>query len=134
MSRALKFVLNKFDEAARQVDNWRSHLSELCELIILLMTSMPPREKPLLAFIFVYDAEQSQIFPEAISVPDILIDIWKQEVGEQLICQIELFAFLAVRFCYADRMHNRAVIAWIDNEAARFAAAKELLHPLLWRP
>ena len=44
MSRSLKLVLNKFDEAARQVDIWRSHLSELCELTIILLTSMPPRE------------------------------------------------------------------------------------------
>ena len=76
------------------------------------------------AGLFVYDAEQNQIFTQAMLVPDILIDIWKQEVGEQLICQIGLFAFLAVRFCYADRMRNRAVLAWIDNEAARFAASK----------
>ena len=144
MSRSLKFVFNKFDEAARQVDIWRSHLSELCELTIILMAAMPPREftaeamrVPHLVFtdgaweqgeatagLFVYDAEQNQIFTQAILVPDIPIDIWKQEVGEQLICQIELFAFLAVRFCYADRMHNRAVIAWIDNEAARFVASK----------
>ncbi len=29
MSRSLKFVLNKFDEAARPVDVWKSHLGEL---------------------------------------------------------------------------------------------------------
>ena len=143
MSRSLKFVLNKFGEAAQQVGIWRSHLSELCELTIILLTPMPPREftaeamkAPHLVFtdgaweqgeatagLFVYDAEQNRIFTQAIMVPDVLIDIWKQEAGEQLICQIELFAFL-VRFCYADKMHNRAVIAWIDNEAARFAASK----------
>ena len=104
MSRSLKFVLNRFDEAARQVDIWRSHLCELCELTMILMTSMPPREftaeamrAPHLVFtdgaweqgeatagLFVYDAEQNQIFTQAILVPDIIIDIWKQEVGEQL--------------------------------------------------
>ena len=44
MSRSLKCVLNKFDEVARQVDMWKSHLGELCELTITLLTSMPPRE------------------------------------------------------------------------------------------
>ena len=95
-AESLKFVLNKFDEAARQVDIWRSHLSELCELTIILMTSMPPREfaaeamrAPHLVFtdgaweqgeatglhgratdgLFVYDAEQNHIFTQAILVP-----------------------------------------------------------------
>ena len=66
MSRALKFVLNKFDEAARQVDNWTSHLSELCELIILLMTSMPPRE----------------FTAEAMSVPHLVFTDGAWEQGE----------------------------------------------------
>ena len=76
------------------------------------------------AGLFLYDAKLKQIVTQAILVPGVLIDTWRQEVGEQLICQIELFAFLAVRFCFADKMHNRAVIAWVDNEAARFAASK----------
>lgn len=53
-----------------------------------------------------------------------LVAMWLQEVGDQLICQIQLFAFLTARFECRDRFNNRGVIAWLDNEAARFAASK----------
>ena len=44
----------------------------------------------------------------------------------KLICQIELFAYLAARFEYRDLLHNKGVIAvaWLDNEAARSTASK----------
>ena len=50
-------------------------------------------------------------------IPAALVAKWLEEVGEQLISQIEFFVYLAVRF-------NRLAIAWIDNEAARFVAIK----------
>ena len=43
MFRSLKFVFNKFDEAARRVDGGRAGLDDLCQLTIALLTTMPPR-------------------------------------------------------------------------------------------
>ena len=59
-----------------------------------------------------------------IEVPDSLTKLWLQEVGEQLICQIELYAYMAARFEYKSLFLNRGVIAWLDNESARYAASK----------
>ena len=59
-----------------------------------------------------------------IHIPEVLIKLWTREAGEQIICQIEFFAYLAARFEYKGKMENRAVIAWIDNESARYAASK----------
>ena len=56
--------------------------------------------------------------------PNSLTQLWLEEVGQQLICQIELYAYMAARFEYKDWFYNRGVIAWLDNESARFAASK----------
>ena len=71
-----------------------------------------------------YNPDQNEILVREIEVPDSLIHLWSEAVGEQLSCQIELFAYLAARFEYRDLLKNRGVIAWLDNEAARFAASK----------
>ena len=61
-----------------------------------------------------YDAEQEQIFTQAIMVPAVLVDMY--EAGGWRAAHMSDRAFC--------KMHNRAVIAWIDNEAAGFAASK----------
>ena len=57
-------------------------------------------------------------------VPSYLLAAWSSQVGEQLICQIEMFAFLCVRWHLRDLLHGRRVIAFIDNEPCRFALIK----------
>ena len=57
-------------------------------------------------------------------VPGVLLDHWKQQVGEQLICQIELYAMVAVRWQWRKLIAQRRVIWFVDNEAARFSAIK----------
>ena len=47
-------------------------------------------------------------------LPDVLRDLWLREVGDQLICQIELGKWLA----------GRRSIWWVDNEAARHCLIK----------
>ena len=59
-------------------------------------------------------------------LPASLRDKWRVDVGDQLICQIELFAAVAIRFHLAKFLHNRRSIWWIDNEAARFSLIKGL--------
>ena len=43
---------------------------------------------------------------------------------EQVICQIEMFAALAVRFRYRDILWNRPCIFFVDNETTRIALLK----------
>ena len=58
------------------------------------------------------------------AVPSFLLKAWSDQVGEQLICQIEMFAYLCVRWHLRDVLHGRRVIAFIDNEPCRFALIK----------
>ncbi|CAE7239379.1 unnamed protein product, partial [Symbiodinium sp. CCMP2456] len=53
-----------------------------------------------------------------------LIHSWLRDAGEQIICQIEMWAFLALRVAMCERFHAVPVVAWIDNEAARYALMK----------
>ena len=43
---------------------------------------------------------------------------------EQLICQIEPYAMVALRWMLKDTFVNSRTIWWIDNEAARFSVTK----------
>ena len=65
---------------------------------------------------------ESKVFE--VEIPAALVAKWLEEVGEQLISQIEFFVYLAVRFDCCEALLNRLGIAWIDNEAARFVAIK----------
>lgn len=65
---------------------------------------------------------QAKVF--AINIPCQLVSIWLEEVGDQLISQIELFVYLPLRFHYRHALVDSVGIAWIDNEAARFVAIK----------
>ena len=57
-------------------------------------------------------------------VPSALLKQWEQLVGDQLICQIELYAMVALRWMLKDTLVNRRTIWWVDNEAARFSVIK----------
>eukprot|EP00435_Cladocopium_sp_Y103_P026667 s2745_g6.t1 len=59
-------------------------------------------------------------------VPEPLVKAWKHLVGEQLICQIELYAMVALRWALKDLLKDRRTIWWVDNEAARYATIKGL--------
>ena len=71
-----------------------------------------------------YNPDKDEIHVREIEVPDRLIQAWSEAVGEQLIRQMELFAYLATRFECRDLLRNRGVIVWLNNEAARSAANK----------
>ena len=58
------------------------------------------------------------------TVPPRLVHAWKNSSGEQIICQIEMFAAMVMRFHYRDLLLNRPCIFLIDNEATRIALLK----------
>ena len=66
-------------------------------------------------------------------VPEDLLTHWRQQVGEQLIYQIELYALVAVRWQFRDLLANRRVTWFVDNEAARFSAIKGISATLTMR-
>ena len=145
LSKSLKFLLGKFDAAAKvPIQNKAASVRRLCELTKAILTSIPPRcfrasamGKPNLLFtdgawedgqasagLVFLDSSKLQITVQEICVPARLLEAWKGSVGEQLICQIEMYAFMVARYNLREPLHNRAAIAWIDNEAARYAVSK----------
>eukprot|EP00435_Cladocopium_sp_Y103_P044145 s2882_g12.t1 len=59
-------------------------------------------------------------------VPDQLLERWKVLVGEHLICQIELYVMVLIRWQFGDLLKNRRTLWWVDNDAARFCLIKGL--------
>ena len=57
-------------------------------------------------------------------VPQVLLDKWRGIVGDQLICQIELYAMVALRWSLSKLFVNRRTLWWVDNDAARYALIK----------
>ena len=57
-------------------------------------------------------------------VPDPLLQMWLREVGDQLICQIELYTMVVIRWVYASMLQGRRTIWWVDNDAARYSLIK----------
>lgn len=60
------------------------------------------------------------------TVPDELISFWKTQIGEYIICQIELYVMVLVRWQFRKLLSSRRSIWWVDNDAARFCAIKGL--------
>ena len=144
-SKSLRFVLGQFDAlSTSQGSHSAKKLAQLCDLTEYILTSLPPRhfsagamKQPFLLFtdgawedqkatagMLLYNPDSKDIIVREVDVPSSMVHLWTEEVGSQIICQIELYAYLAARCEYRHLFNNRGIIAWVDNEAARFAASK----------
>ena len=116
-------------------------LRELCSAARNALESLPPRVNTSIVHIFtdgllsweknlagvgavVLDtaSDSGRVFQGVI--PEHILRPWKKDAGDHLICQIELFAVVAIRLALRDLLKRRRVIFWIDNEAARFGLIK----------
>eukprot|EP00435_Cladocopium_sp_Y103_P049944 s2858_g15.t1 len=66
-------------------------------------------------------------------VPDVLLEHWRNLVGDHLICQIELYVMVLIRWQYKDLLKSRRSIWWVDNDASRFCLIKGLSPSLSMR-
>ena len=144
-SKALKFLVSSFGRLADVPKLMgQEDLVLLCRLAKSMLESMPPRSydsrsftEPCLIFTdgawesdratagaVVYDPDSEQTSVFEVIVPSDLVKLWQQDVGDQLICQIEMFAYVTVRYKLAGRLLNKVGLAWIDNDAARYAILK----------
>ncbi|CAE7522105.1 unnamed protein product, partial [Symbiodinium necroappetens] len=62
-------------------------------------------------------------------VPSWALETWRADFEHndkepQLICHIELFVIVAVRWIFRDQFLNRRLVLFVDNEASRFAILK----------
>ena len=145
LSKALKFLLGRFDAAAKFASRDKANnIKHLCALTKSILLAIPPRcfkssamSQPHVLFtdggwedgaasagLVFYDSSKSQASVQEIEVPMELIEVWKQNVGDQLICQIEMYAYLVARYHYQAILLDQSAIAFIDNEAARFSISK----------
>ena len=145
LSKSLRFLLGQFDAVSKMHGEYGSvRLAKLCDVAKSILLSLPPRSftassmvnphllftdgaweaKEATAGLLLHRADSAVTEVREITVPDQLVQAWLSEVGEQIICQIEFYAYLAARYEYRQEMENVSVIAWLDNEAARFAASK----------
>ena len=141
--KALKHLVAAFMPHADRVSLSKSgELQDLCAYAKSMLTSLGPRthsttgeRRPILLFT---DGawEDGQASAGAIlvdgdfrigctiTVPDVLVAHWLKHAGEQIISQIELWALVAIRWHFRERLESRRLISWIDNEAARVCAIK----------
>ena len=143
MGRGLKHLISAFTQFAEGQRSAKSdELRALCGYAKKMLVSQKPRihslsapHQPVLIFTdgayengtatagaVVIDG-QSRVAYEVV-VPKELVDHWTQFAGDQIISQVELWALLVVRWCLRKQLHNRRVVEWIDNEAARMATIK----------
>ena len=59
-------------------------------------------------------------------IPDVLVQHWLKQVGQQIICEAEIFAAVLARWYLNTKYTNRRCIFWIDNDAARLALMKSV--------
>ena len=57
-------------------------------------------------------------------VPSTLVEHWMKTVGQQIICEAEMYALLLARLHLGKRFSKRRMIFWVDNEACRFSVIK----------
>lgn len=143
MGRSLKHLISSFHPFAESgKTGHQNHLQQLCQYAKQMLTSQTPRvhslstpSAPVLVFTdgawesgvatagaVVIDRESRLTF--TITVPKRLVDHWLQCVGDQIISQVELWGLFAVRWHQRKIFHNRFIVEWIDNEAARISCIK----------
>eukprot|EP00435_Cladocopium_sp_Y103_P018012 s3778_g4.t1 len=121
-----------------------NHLASLCDHAAIILAALTPREvelpiQPQPVIIYTdgaYDdtgATWGAICLDPVTgtrlcfagvVPEFLLEAWKHLVGDQLICQIEMFAVVCVRWKMRGLLNKRRLILFIDNEPCRFALIK----------
>ncbi|CAE7226871.1 unnamed protein product [Symbiodinium sp. CCMP2592] len=143
MAKGLRFLSKEF---AKLLDGRRStsEIRALCRLAIALLRGTPEREfdlavtgQPVIIFtdgsweggragaggvVFDPATEATQVFE--LEVPGELLAAWQQQVGTQLICQIEAYAAISARYLLRHVIRDRLAVMWIDNEPARVALSK----------
>ena len=144
-SKALRFLVSSFGRLADLPKSIsKQDLQLLCRLAKSMLQSMPARKyeaksftDPCLIFTdgaweggiasagaVVYDPRKDKTMVFEVVVPQALVQLWLRDVGDQIICQIEMFAYVTVRYKLCESLHNKVAIAWIDNDPARYALLK----------
>ena len=137
MRPALRQIRNRADNKINSLDVGRDLLFALSFIKDYLFTA-PPRvvsvelvTPPIFVFtdgsseatlhlwgVNVFEAGVKPVVAAG-SVPEQLVRLWKEVVGEQIICQVELFPIILVKTLMSARFAGRRVVFYIDNDPAR---------------
>ena len=152
MNFAGGFVLgHQFKLGTNALNDWVYHrgVSELearqvCDYLEVVTKSVEPRviglqdcDTPIVIYsdgafesgkgtwgAFVYDPLDDKRWVFSGTVPEPLLQFWSATVGEQLICEIELFAYICIRWHLRHLLHKRYGLIFIDNESSRMTMIK----------
>eukprot|EP00439_Symbiodinium_sp_Y106_P029147 s3646_g3.t1 len=136
-----KFLAKALNKAAVSPES--ETFQGLCKVAVSLLRATPPRTfdlgiqgPPLLVFTdgawesgrgcgaLLCHREDARVQHTSAPRSDRSVGRHIRDAGEQIICQIEMWAFLALRVAMKQSFQSIPVVAWIDNEAARFALMK----------
>ena len=145
------FVMgHSFKPALHYLSKWSStppaerQKVEVCTLVAVLVAGAKPREvqltldlEPIIIYTdgafekgaatwgaLVIDPATGARLVFAGTVPSVLCDFWLDEVDQQIICEVETYAYICVRWHLRNLLYNRLGICFIDNEASRVSLIK----------
>ena len=122
----------------------RGRLEEFCQYATACLESCKPRKihaggdlRPVLIFTdaswesqvgglgaVVIDTAGGRVAIYSGQVDDSLKHHWMKEIGDHLICQLELYVMVSLRWSLRSLLRDRRTIWWVDNEAARYSLIK----------
>ena len=123
-----------------------SSYKQLCEWLVGLVQKVKPRivdltssTAPILVFtdasfdgaiarwgsVIIDQHQNTRLVAGGIISPD-LVKHWISQVGDQIICEAELYAALITRHFINKRWSNRRAIFWIDNDASSLCLIKTI--------
>ena len=143
LGNSLKPLARAVADMAVQSAKW-SALHETCLLAEMLLPNVKPRvltlPSPDCRFILYTDGafengnatwgavlwDKRCLRPRVYwgAVPKRLLDFWLEHAGEQVICEVELYAHLLVRWRCMLEFGGELGLCFIDNEASRFSLVK----------
>ena len=144
LGKALQPAAQGFSSLATGVELQPAVFADLCEHALTILRSLRPRKVatsddplPIIVYtdgafgedladwgaILIDPATQTRVC-FAGKVPFFLLEAWRGLVGEQLICQIEMYAVLCIRWQARHLLHGRRAILFIDNEPCRYCLIK----------
>jgi len=142
--RALRYACFKIFSLVDKGDSKSPRLKKWCEEVLVLLESVQPRTIPVgintntvliftdgsweagvagIGAVLLDESSGARIVVQD-RVQSDLLALWKDLVGDHLICQIELLAMVLVRWQWRQELHNRRVLLFVDNNSARGGVVK----------
>ena len=142
--RSLRYACFKILGLVEKGKSQSEPLMKWCEEVLVLLQSVQPRTVPVaintktvliftdgawengvggLGAVLLDESTGSRLVVQD-EVHQSLLNLWRDQVGEQLICQIELLAMVLVRWQWMRELHNRRVLLFVDNNSARGEPSK----------